>query len=171
MVWSLLDSPQKRQAVLYLFQKHYLCWKYIPSFSPSWSFCCGWKMLGGVHTVLPSYQLVSSPPTNNQQVNWLLYIYIWAVTRSLSLSLTHSHTHTHMDILLLVQLLSWWHCSTFAPPDYLINSWSFKISYTEWVLVNMVMNIQIPQEGRLNSLITLSFSWRTLLIIQWHIVG
>jgi len=35
----------------------------------------------------------------------------------------------------------------------------------------MVMNIQIPQEGKPTSLVTLSFLWRIPLIIQWYMVG
>jgi len=34
IAWSLLDSPQKSQAVSYLFQKYLQCWKNIHSFCP-----------------------------------------------------------------------------------------------------------------------------------------
>jgi len=33
------------------------------------------------------------------------------------------------------------------------------------------MNIQISQEGKLTGLVTLSFSWRIPIIIQWYMVG
>ena len=67
--WPLLGSPRNGQAVLCLFQKHWLCLEYINSFTHCGCFLNGQKILGGACAVLLLLAacLLNAAPTSSKQ--------------------------------------------------------------------------------------------------------
>ena len=89
IAWSLLDSPQKSQAVSYLFQKYLYCWKNIHSFCPCSFFQADRKCLvvctqSFSPTSLPLHPLPTTSMSTGSQI---------------------THTSTHIPILIIIIII------------------------------------------------------------------